>query len=205
MLVNEIFLSIQGEGKYIGLPQVFLRLTGCNLRCKWCDTPQAIDPKNGTEKSVDEVMKEIETYRIKSVCITGGEPMLQPEELQILVKKLKNRDYFIILETNGTLYDSDIFNAVDCVSMDIKPPSSKEKSDENLIARLEPKDQIKIIIANDGDYEFAKEMINKAGADIDVILQPQGGIKTKSLVGQVLNDRLRVRVLPQLHKIIGIK
>ena len=205
MLVNEIFLSIQGEGKYIGLPQVFVRLTGCNLRCMWCDTPQASDPKNGTEKSVDEVIKEIESYDIKSVCITGGEPMLQPEELRVLVKKLKNRNYFVILETNGTLYDSKIFDAVDCVSMDMKPPSSKEKSDENLIARLKSKDQIKIIIANDGDYEFAKGMVNKAETNVDIILQPQGGVKTKDLADKVLNDRLRVRVLPQLHKIIGIK
>jgi len=201
MKVNEIFFSLQGEGKYIGMPQVFIRTAGCNFRCSWCDTWYS--RAYGEEMNVKEILDEIGKYNVKSVCITGGEPMLHLDDLKKLVRELKNKGYFILLETNGSLYDKYIFNKVDCVSMDIKPPSSGERSNEILIKKLKEKDQIKIVIADDTDYEYAKKIAKKSR--ISIILQPKGGIKIKELTDRVLKDRLNVRVLPQLHKIINIK
>ena len=122
MKINEIFASIQGEGKYLGYPQVFIRFTGCNLRCSWCDTQYAWE--EGIEMTRQQIIKAITKYDVNSVCITGGEPLMQIAELRELIADLKKRGYFIQLETNGTIYDQNIFESVDCVSLDIKPPSS---------------------------------------------------------------------------------
>ena len=153
--------------------------------------------------SIKEVLNEVEKYRVKSVCITGGEPMLQLDDLKKLVIELKKRKYFILLETNGSFYERYLFNKVDCVSMDMKSPSSGEKSNKSFIKKLKNKDQIKIVIADRKDYDYAKKIAKKS--KIDVILQPKGGIKIKELADNVLKDKLNVRVLPQLHKIINVR
>jgi len=201
MRVCEIFASIQGEGRNIGRPTVFVRTSGCNCRCFWCDTPYALE--GGKEMTVDEIVSKVNEFNLSSVCITGGEPMIQLESLKDLVKKLKNIGYQISLETNGTVYDEWVFKAVDCVSMDVKPPSSGEKSNLEILKKLAPKDQVKIIIADDKDYDFAKDVLKKTS--VEVILQPLGGVNLKRIVDKVMDDRLDVRILPQLHKIIGIK
>ena len=118
MKVCEIFYSIEGEGIEIGRLEVFVRLSGCNLRCKWCDTKYAWE--EGKEMSVDEVIKEIKKYPCKSVSITGGEPLLQREEVFELVKKLKEMGYWIQINTNGTIFDERIFRLVDLITMDCK-------------------------------------------------------------------------------------
>jgi len=153
--------------------------------------------------SVGDIVKKVTEFNLGSVCITGGEPMVQLAPLRDLIKELKRIGFQITLETNGTLYDEWIFNAVDCVSMDIKPPSSGVKSNVDLLKKLSSKDQVKIIVADDKDYEFAKEILKKTS--VEVILQPLGGVNLKRIIDKVLTDRLDVRVLPQLHKIIGVR
>jgi len=201
MKVSEIFASIQGEGRYVGRPQVFVRLTRCNLRCRWCDTRYAWE--GGKEKTVAQVLRTVEGFGLRSVCITGGEPMLQVKELRLLVSALKRRGYEVVLETNGTLYDRLVFSRADCVSMDMKPPSSGEKSDWKILGRLRLKDQVKVVIADEKDYRFAKRVLKKSRSE--VVLQPSGGVKVKALAKKVLQDRLGVRVLPQLHKVVGVR
>ena len=173
MKVNEIFASIQGEGRYVGKPQVFIRLSGCNLRCRWCDTKYAWE--GGREMTVGDVMKKVAKFKLKSVCITGGEPMLQVRELRKLVGMLKARGYEIVLQTNGTLYDAEVFRMVDCVSMDMKPPSSGEKSKELLLKRLKAKDQVKVVVADERDLRYARKIIGKS--QTEVIIQPKSGKK----------------------------
>jgi len=201
MKVSEIFESIQGEGKFIGKPTVFIRLSGCNLRCSWCDTRYAI--RKGRELGVQKIIDEVKKRNISSVCITGGEPMLQLSELKELIKGLKDVGYHIILETNGTLHDNWVFETVDCVSFDVKPPSSREESDLSLLKKLKEKDQVKIVIADEQDFRFMKEVLK--ATSVEVIIQPAGGLDIKPLAKKVLEERLDVRVLPQLHKIMGLK
>lgn len=199
--VCEIFASIQGEGREIGKPTVFIRLSGCNLRCSWCDTKYALE--EGREFSLEEIIAKVNGFNLSTVSITGGEPMTQRTGLRELVRELKRIGYRISLETNGTLYDEWIFSNVDSVSMDAKPPSSGEKSDLSILKKLSAKDQVKIIIADGRDYDFAKEILKKTS--VEVILQPAGGTGVKELADRVMADRLDVRVLPQLHKIIGVR
>ncbi|MFC2154052.1 7-carboxy-7-deazaguanine synthase QueE [Candidatus Altiarchaeota archaeon] len=201
MKVSEIFASIQGEGRFVGLPQVFVRLAGCNLRCSWCDTEYAL--KDGEDMSINEVVEEIQRFGLTSVCITGGEPMLQVKEIRQLISSLKGKGYSIVLETNGTTYDEDVFNLVNVVACDMKPPSSGQKSDESILKRLDEKDYVKIVIQDEGDYEFAKRIISKS--PVEVILQPERVENTEWLIGRVLEDRLTVRIVPQVHKMIGVK
>lgn len=201
MRVNEIFASIQGEGKHIGRPTVFVRFSKCNLRCRWCDAKYALE--GGRDMTVREVVDKVNEFNLGSVCLTGGEPLIQANPLRDLVRELKRIGYQVTLETNGTLYDEWIFNNVDCVSMDLKPPSSGEKSNPALLKKLSSKDQVKIVIADDVDYGFAKEMLKKTS--VEVILQPLGGLRVNRIFDRVMEDRLDVRVLPQLHKIMGVR
>jgi 7-carboxy-7-deazaguanine synthase len=203
MMVNEIFLSIQGEGKEIGRPTVFIRLTGCNLRCNWCDTEYAF--YEGKKMSVEEVLDEVDRYGIKRVCITGGEPLLQRDEVLVLVDALLSRGYEISIETNGSLPIDGIHENV-LISMDWKTPSSgeSEKMLESNLKFLREKDQLKFVIADERDYEYARDFLRKWRAllSCEVIFQPVGVINIRWLAEKVLEDRLDVRVLPQLHKVI---
>lgn len=200
MNLSEIFTSIQGEGRYIGVPQVFIRFSGCNLRCVWCDTKYAWN--GGREYELSEVLNYLKKTGLHSVCITGGEPMLQLKELKALVKALKSRNCFIVLETNGTIYDEQIFSEVDCVSCDMKPPSSGEKSDMKILESLEGKDQIKVVISDEADYLFAK---NLGEPQVQVILQPVQELDPNWLAQKVIQDSLNYRILPQLHKTFKIR
>ena len=201
MIVNEIFLSIQGEGKEIGKPTAFIRLTGCNLRCEWCDTEYAF--YEGKEMRIEDVIKEVERYKIKRVCITGGEPLLQRDEVLKLVDVLLSKGYDISLETNGSLSIDGIPEDV-LISMDWKTPSSREsdKMMESNLKLLKEKDQLKFVIADERDYEYAKEFLKNHDVECEIIFQPLGGINLRWLAERALQDGLDVRVLPQLHKII---
>jgi 7-carboxy-7-deazaguanine synthase len=201
MKVTEIFASIQGEGRYIGRPQAFVRLTGCNLRCTWCDTKYAYE--GGRQMSASDIAAKLVELGLKSVCITGGEPMMQLEELRRLVRLLKSRGYEVVLETNGTVYDRRVFGMADCVSVDMKPPSSHEKSDESILARLKAKDQVKVVVCDRKDLAFARRIIKKSPTE--VIIQPSGAKKAKGIMLAALRERLDARVLPQLHKLVGLK
>jgi 7-carboxy-7-deazaguanine synthase len=200
MKVYEIFASIQGEGRYAGVPQIFIRLTGCNLRCSWCDTKKA--QTQGTDMSQSEIMEKAKYHSLKSVCITGGEPLFQVMESQMLVRELKKKGYEIVLETNGTLYDREIFETVDCVSMDMKPPSSGMSSDESLLKYLHEKDQVKIVVKDEKDLEYAKRILGKT--EVEVYLMPDAA-DMKWVSEEVIREGLNARVMPQLHKIWGLK
>ena len=200
MIVNEIFLSIQGEGKETGLPTVFIRLTGCNLRCKWCDTEYAFT--EGKEMEIEDVVERAGSFGIKRACITGGEPLLQ-KETSALISELLERGYDIVLETNGSLPIDGIDERV-MISMDWKTPSSGEEKSmlESNLPQLREKDQLKFVIADDRDYEYALSFLRERELNCEVIFQPLGGTNLRWLAERVIEDRVDVRVLPQLHKII---
>lgn len=202
MKINEIFYSIQGEGKWTGRLNIFIRTTGCNLRCSYCDTKYAY--YDGKELTIEQIMDEINKYPCKNICLTGGEPLTQEETFTLLQALLKN-DYKICLETNGSINikklpkDENII-----VSMDIKCPSSNmvRKNVLENIKYLQKKDQIKFIIKNDEDYEYAVKIIQEHKPECDIFFQPVWGADSKRIAKKIKNDNLDVRLGLQLHKII---
>ncbi len=202
MLVNEIFYSLQGEGRWIGLRNVFVRTSGCNLRCRFCDTTYAYEV--GKQMSVDEVAEIISKYSCKRVCLTGGEPLLQNDSFK-LVKRLREQGFFVLIETNGSCDISDFSeDAGVIVSLDIKCPSSgmAEKMDFENIGLLSEKDQLKMVIGNREDYEYAKGIIERFSPSFPVFFQPVWGFDTKELAMWILQDDLKVRLGLQLHKLV---
>jgi 7-carboxy-7-deazaguanine synthase len=200
--IYSIFKSLQGEGLTIGAPTVFIRTSGCPLRCTYCDTPQAFD--KGEQMSLEEILKKVGNMKCNHVCLTGGEPLAQKDAPK-LIQMLLDECYHLVLETNGAMP----LDTLPCeenltISMDIKCPSSGE-SEKMLFENIEvlgPTDQLKFIIQDDADYEYAKEMIVKYSPKCEVILTPVGGKDLKALAEKVLKEDLNVRVLPQLHKFI---
>lgn len=205
MKVSEIFYSIEGEGIEIGRPEIFVRLSGCNLRCAWCDTKYAW--KNGKEMSIEEMIEEIKKYPCKSVSITGGEPLLQKKEVLELVRKLKNLGYWIQINTNGTIFDEKIFKLVDLISMDCKCPSSKMKSNMEVLKKTKEKfnskTQFKFIISDRKDYEYAKNIVSSLKA-LTIVFQPEWNSRkfTRDLVKLVKKDGLNVKIILQQQKVI---
>jgi len=202
MRICEIFHSIQGEGVTMGIPTIFVRLTGCNLDCKWCDTRYARD--EGKEMSLGAVMEEIGKVRCSQVCITGGEPMCQPETIK-LIDMLLDSGYLVTLETNG----SKSLEKVSCseslmISMDIKCPSSGQsaKMDMSNIELLGPTDQLKFIISDRADYDYARGIVKEYEPCCSIVMTPVWGFEISELIKWVLKDKLDVRVLPQLHKLV---
>lgn len=202
MKIYSIFKSIQGEGLTIGAPTAFIRTSGCPLRCTYCDTPQAFE--KGEQMTIDEVMSAVAKLKCYHVCLTGGEPLAQKEAPKLL-KKLLGEGYHVVLETNGAM-PLDEMPCVDnlTISMDIKCPSSGV-ADKMLFENIEllgPTDQLKFIITDNVDYAYAKEIIEKYSPKCEVIFTPVGGRDLKAIAEKVLKERLNVRVLPQLHKLI---
>ena len=203
--VNGIFYSLQGESSYAGYPCVFVRLTGCNLRCSYCDTQYAYD--EGIDMEIQEIMKRVESYQCPLVEVTGGEPLIQ-EDTPRLILRLLEKDYQVLLETNG----SQDVTPIDprCVKiLDIKGPSSgeMEKNDFSNLERLTEKDEIKFIIGDRIDYEYAKEILKL----ISLMTSRKNHIHFSPLFGEmplhtlakwILEDRLPVRLQIQLHKMI---
>lgn len=202
MKVYSIFKSIQGEGRTMGAPTTFVRTSGCPLRCTYCDTKQAYE--DGSMMSVDAIMKEVRELGARHVCLTGGEPLMQ-RDATALIKMLLEEGYRVVVETNGAMpLDEMPCDENLTVSMDIKCPSSGE-SDKMLFSNLEmlgPTDQLKFIVSDEADYEYAKEVIKDHSPKCDVVVTPVGGTDLKWLAEKVLKDKLDVRVMPQLHKII---
>ncbi len=202
MKIYSVFRSIQGEGLMIGTPTVFIRTSGCPLRCTYCDTPQAFD--EGEEWSSDDIVERVRTYRTRDVCLTGGEPLAQKDSLG-LIQKLLDSGHTVVVETSGAIpLDEMPCDGNLSISMDIKCPSSGEE-DKMLYDNIEllgPTDQLKFVISDDADYEFARKVIDEYGPKCEVILTPVGGKDLKGLAEKVLKDDLQGRVLPQLHKLI---
>jgi len=202
MKINEIFYSIQGEGKWTGRPNIFIRTTGCNLRCSYCDTKYAYE--NGKEMNVEEIIEEIKKYPCRHVCITGGEPLLQNETI-ILIETLLKKEYNIILETNGSINTGNITGKKSLtISLDIKCPSSKmhEKMCLENITLLKEDDQLKFVIKNRDDYNYAKKLVQRYKPVCPVFFQPVWGTNSKNLAEWLINDGLDVKLGLQLHKII---
>lgn len=200
MKICEIFHSLQGEGKNIGLPTIFLRTTGCNLRCDWCDTRYAWD--EGEEMKVKEVKKAIDDFDCNRICITGGEPLLN-EDIYKLIDILTT-DYSISVETNGSLDISKLKEKNVMISMDYKTPSSsmEDKMNEKNLALLKETDQLKFVIFDEKDYNFSKRVLRENNIQSEIIFQPVEGKEMEEIADAVIEDNLEVRVLPQLHKII---
>ena len=202
--INEIFYSIQGEGIQIGIPTVFIRTQGCNLSCSWCDTIYARDFENGKDMKISGIIKNVKNYPAKYVCITGGEPLLQ-KNVKVLINRLLKLGYNVNLETNGSLALKDLPKSKNfLISMDVKCPSSKmeNRMDFANIKKLKYTDQLKFVLKDKKDYDYAKGIIKKYKPKCSIVFMPVEGTNMKKLAANVLKDGLNVRVLIQLHKLI---
>lgn len=202
--VTEIFYSLQGESRPAGLPTVFVRLTGCPLRCAWCDTEYAFH--GGEKLAVDDIVEQVGRYDTRDICVTGGEPLAQPNCLSLL-SELCDRGFVVSLETSGALDVSAVDSRVTIV-MDLKPPGSGEQP-RNLWQNLDvlkADDQLKFVIANRADYEWSRDVVVERGlaARFSVLFSPvwgQGEL-ARDLADWILADRLGVRFQIQLHKVL---
>jgi len=203
MKICEIFYSIQGEGQWLGLPNVFIRTQGCNLRCTFCDTTYAYD--EGEEKTITEILKEIKRYTCRFICITGGEPLLQQATYE-LIEKLCNQGYVVCIETNGSYaIDPLIKNKTVMISLDIKCPSSQmsSKMDLNNLSLIRPVDQVKFVIGTRKDYVYAKNIFSTYHIPCKVYFQPVWKqLPLQKLASWIQQDNLMVYLGIQLQKII---
>ncbi|HOB45139.1 MAG TPA: 7-carboxy-7-deazaguanine synthase QueE [Zoogloea sp.] len=201
--ITEIFHSLQGETSRAGLPTVFVRLTGCPLRCTWCDTEYAFT--GGTTRSLDDVLAEVASHRCPTVCVTGGEPLSQKNCLPLLTA-LCDAGYSVSLETSGALDIGDVDPRVSRI-VDLKAPGSGEEA-RNLssnIPLLTPHDELKLVLAGEADYAWAKARIAEYRLTdrCPVLLAPvQGQLNPADLAAWILRDKLPVRMQVQLHKVI---
>ena len=204
LTINEIFHSIQGESTFAGEPCVFVRLTACDLRCRWCDTPYAFH--EGRKMSIDEVIARVDAFGCPMVEITGGEPLLQPD-VHPLMERLVASGKTVLLETGGHRSIAAVPEGVIRI-MDIKCPGSGEsaKNDWSNLLLLSARDQVKFVIADHADYEFAREILARerlAERCGTVLFSPvHGELSLRDLAEWVLADRLPVRLQLQMHKYI---
>jgi 7-carboxy-7-deazaguanine synthase len=226
LLLNEMYVSIQGESSLVGLPTVFVRLYGCNLRCRWCDSMHAVEGGEFTRATVDDVAQRIreladsgEHAGIRNVCWTGGEPLLQGESIAAAIRRLP--DTFVhSFETDGEI-DLRAFDALVAEErasgrlryvMDVKCPGSGMKADKAYanLALLRKQDEVKFVLQNRDDYDFAKRVLTTHGAKVGTVLfspvvaahQASKSLGPAQLAEWILEDRLPVRLQVQLHKLI---
>lgn len=203
MRVTEIFHSIQGESTHAGRPCTFVRLTGCPLRCTWCDSEYTFD--GGTEMTLDEVLAGVRACDCRLVEVTGGEPLHQPEAFT-LIERLCADGYEVLVETSGAIDIAPVDPRARII-MDVKCPGSgmTDRMDWNNLDRIAAKDEVKFVLADRADYEFARMIIARHGlaGRCPVLLSPSfGELDPRQLSEWVLADKLPVRVQLQLHKFI---
>jgi len=202
--ITEIFYSLQGEARTVGKPTVFVRLTGCPLRCQYCDTAYAFS--GGTLRNIDDIIEEVASYNPRYITITGGEPLAQANCLTLL-SRLCDLNAEISLETSGALDVGAVDERINIV-MDIKTPGSGEvdRNEYTNIQRLKPSDQIKFVICSRQDYEWARfkiDELNLSDRFDEVLLSPsQMELKARTLADWMLEDHLHARLQIQLHKIL---
>jgi len=201
--LSEIFFSLQGEATRVGLPTVFVRLTGCPLRCVWCDTEHAFS--GGRLRRIDDILVEVASYGARQVCVTGGEPLAQKNCL-LLLTALCDAGYDVSLETSGALDISAVDSRVSRI-VDLKAPGSGE-CDKNRWANIDfltSHDELKFVLADRADYEWASTIIRERQLDrrCPLLFSPvQGTLEPKSLAEWIVADRLPVRFQLQLHKLL---
>ena len=201
--VSEVFLSLQGETSRAGLPTVFVRLTGCPLRCRWCDTPYSF--QGGETVTLGALLARIAEFGVPTVCVTGGEPLAQ-KNCPALLSALCDAGYSVSLETSGALDVSGVDPRVSRI-VDIKAPGSGEEARNRWdnLAHLTPHDEIKFVLASRADYDWAREILRaqKLTQICPVLFSPvQGELPPTDLADWVIADRLPVRMQVQLHKIL---
>ena len=204
LIVNEIFYSIQGESTYAGLPCVFVRLTGCNMRCAYCDTAYAYD--QGRSMQISDILGKIESFHCRMVEVTGGEPLLQAQTPD-LIASLLGKQYRVLMETNGS-FDIRMADPRCVRIMDVKCPGSgeHEKCDLRNFRHLGTKDQVKFVIGDRQDYNYAKDMLNRIPSRIpagNLLFSPnRKKLAPAELAGWMLEDHLQTRLHLQLHRAI---
>ena len=201
--ITEIFASVQGESSRVGLPTVFVRLTGCPLRCTWCDTAYAFT--GGSSRALDDILAEVARHGLRHVCVTGGEPLAQKGCLALL-SALCDAGHEVSLETSGALDIAEVDARVARI-VDLKAPGSGEvdKNRYENIALLRANDEVKIVLADAADYDWARAQIATHALDrrCSVLLSPVAGeLDPAELAEWVVRDRLPVRFQLQLHKIL---
>ncbi|MFT5711280.1 MAG: 7-carboxy-7-deazaguanine synthase [Halioglobus sp.] len=202
--ITEIFYSLQGEARTVGLPTVFVRLTGCPLRCVYCDTAYAFS--GGENLSIDAICEQVAAYTPRYVTVTGGEPLAQQSCIPLL-RRLCDAGYEVSLETSGAMCVADVDERVVKV-VDLKTPASGEveRNDYSNIARLTPRDQLKFVICDRNDYEWARFKLDEYQLDgrvSDILFSPSHDqLKAQDLAEWILKDNLPVRFQIQLHKIL---
>ena len=199
--ITEIFHSLQGEARDMGLPTVFVRLTGCPLRCAYCDTAYAFT--GGEWMDISSVIGEIKKYNTSHVCITGGEPLAQKNCIELL-RQLCDLEYDVSLETSGAILVGAVDKRVVKV-LDVKTPASNEESKNRFenFALLNPADQIKFVICDESDYNWSKQLIKDHQLEnkCDILFSPgYGQLDATRLANWILKDQLNVRFQIQLHK-----
>jgi len=201
--ITEIFYSLQGESNTVGLPTVFIRLTGCPLRCVYCDTAYAFT--GGKKTTLDAIIRKVRQYGCQYVTVTGGEPLAQPACFKLMTQLLDD-GYIVSLETSGAIDIAEVDPRVIKV-MDLKTPSSGELSKNRYenIRYLNRKDQVKFVIGNAGDYEWSKAALTeyKLADCCEILFSPVMGQQNPTeLAEKILRDRLPVRFQIQLHKLL---
>ncbi|HAU9809851.1 TPA: 7-carboxy-7-deazaguanine synthase QueE [Legionella pneumophila] len=201
--ITEIFHSLQGESVTVGLPTVFVRLTGCPLRCQYCDTAYAFS--GGEVVEIDDILNKVASYQCQHVCVTGGEPLAQPGCVPLL-SKLCDAGYSVSLETSGARDIASVDQRV-MIVMDLKTPDSKE-ADKNLLSNLnflKPTDQIKFVLCSRNDYEWACSMLSEyqLAERVQLLFSPSWNqLNPADLANWIIQDKLPVRFQLQLHKIL---
>lgn len=209
--LDEVFVSIQGESTDAGLPCVFVRLFGCNVKCNYCDQPQ--EACNRKRVSVGNLIQMIKKHRVPYVCITGGEPLIQ-DDIYPVIYELVSEGYKVSIETNGCVpIDPCTYNRSFKYVMDVKCPSSGV-SNKNVLSNLGnllPQDEVKFVIADENDYKFAKRILRSYPTSAKILFSPMFDENGKPVISQklinwIIKDRLYyVKVQIQMHKCLGVK